>query len=839
MYKSSVQRNYKSGLQTNRIPLNLEQDAFASLFNAYVWRGRIKKKPGSSLLARLSNDAENVSIGNSGASDWTINTIFTASSIGASDTNKDLIAGSLVITIAAGPDIVFTDQGDGNLVSDTAMNSGTVNYATGEVVLTHTAGAGVATTATFLWAPTYPVMGLAQKPLDVINESSVYAFDTKYAYEYNNAGKKFISAPSTLVTTWSGNDYQFFQTANAYKALWATNTVPGIHGFEVSDISPVAGDTIVTTTTSHNVEAGDQIIFFNGSSPLNANNGFRADVAAAPAPTANTFAITSPDGKTFTTGTATIYFVVSNRNVSGDGIRWYDGTTWMNFNPVVNPTTVLCGCSMIFYYRGRIVVLDTKEATTVNPDAATRYPQRARYSQLGTPFEITPVPTGSGAGTIDDAWREDVPGRGGFIDAPTDEEIVSAYFLRDTLVVGFENSTWKLLYTNNRLLPFVWERLNVELGALGRLCGIGFDKNVLFVGPRGIYTSDGVGADRIDMMIPQLAFDLRNINNGDYRICGIRDYNEQVAMWTIPSSTEADNTFPNQVLLYNYVDASWAILNDSFTCYGYWQPFFDLTWADADFAWEDADFPWTGGVNDYGSENVIAGNQQGFVMNPLSRTSNDTSLKVDGVTVAAGVATKLTVLRHNLSSGTYVQASGFLEDNAVLNTEIFNVTVVDSDTISLYQYIDGRLEEYTGGSATYTGNGKLSVIDNFQVLTKTFNPFLDESVSVRMKQIDFYVDATETGRFRVNLYTNNSISPANPISEDNALSNAVETYPNPYEAQNQDKLWHAHFETVTGNLFQIELQYGDSDMADSTIWSQDVVVHSIAPQSQAASRRLT
>ena len=41
------------GLQTNVLPFNIDNDAFPTLINAYQWRGRVKRKRGTSLLGRL------------------------------------------------------------------------------------------------------------------------------------------------------------------------------------------------------------------------------------------------------------------------------------------------------------------------------------------------------------------------------------------------------------------------------------------------------------------------------------------------------------------------------------------------------------------------------------------------------------------------------------------------------------------------------------------------------------------------------------------------------------------------------------------------------------------
>ena len=41
------------GLKTDRLPFAIDNDAFPTLINAYQWRGRIKKKRGTSTLCRL------------------------------------------------------------------------------------------------------------------------------------------------------------------------------------------------------------------------------------------------------------------------------------------------------------------------------------------------------------------------------------------------------------------------------------------------------------------------------------------------------------------------------------------------------------------------------------------------------------------------------------------------------------------------------------------------------------------------------------------------------------------------------------------------------------------
>lgn len=229
MYQPTYIRKMETGLVQNREEFILPNDAYPVLQNAFVWRERIKRKQGYEFLdgdvnkSRLRRVFSGTAIGVSGVSPWTFN-LFTASAVGAGEANKELQVGSVVIII--GGAITFTDQGNGTLTSVTAGNSGTINYASGSITLTHTAGAGVATTASFNYFPSLPVMGLRTRELNSLNVETTIAFDTKYAYTYISGWQEFITG-----TTWTGTDYNFFWTTNYWndmaaspqKIFWATN----------------------------------------------------------------------------------------------------------------------------------------------------------------------------------------------------------------------------------------------------------------------------------------------------------------------------------------------------------------------------------------------------------------------------------------------------------------------------------------------------------------------------------------------------------------------------------------------------------------------------------------
>src|ERR1700679_1934503 len=49
-----------SGLKLNVKPFNIDNETFSTLFNAYAWRGQIKRKRGTSPLARLEQQIKMV-----------------------------------------------------------------------------------------------------------------------------------------------------------------------------------------------------------------------------------------------------------------------------------------------------------------------------------------------------------------------------------------------------------------------------------------------------------------------------------------------------------------------------------------------------------------------------------------------------------------------------------------------------------------------------------------------------------------------------------------------------------------------------------------------------------
>ncbi len=687
-----------------------------------------------------------------------------------------------------------------------------------------------------------PVMGLRSREIAVINEEQLVAFDTAKANVYSNFAQTFqdVSFYKTSGTalSWTGSNSDFFWTTNYLNAFFATNNVKGFQDN------------------------------WNSSTP----------------------------GR-------------------GDGIRWYDGTGWVNFLPAVDGTpTYLMGALILVSYRNRLVALSTTEGTAIG--ASNTFLQRARWSQNGTIYpntdplgNVTTVPAGYTGGKDNSAWRSDVVGKGGFIDAPTQEQIISAEFYKDTLIVFFERSTWQLRYTGNETLPFIWERINVDFGAESTFSMVPFDSGIIAVGNYGIITCDATGVKRIDQIIPDEVFKIHNGNDGVKRVYGIRDYSQQLVYWTFPSEDE-NPTFPNRILIYNYLDGSYSFFNDSFTCFGYYQPFNDTTWNDLNkVKWGEFPYPWNNGDVQSDFPEIVAGNQQGFVFRRVNGgpiMNSDPSFYISGASQAATCI--ITSPDHNLLEGQIIVISdvvgmvdlngGIYRVSKPINANTFAIqdfriiqalgaraappevksgflnlnpgstiipgSVIISDTVTTFLDnglgvlvlssgvgANGTINYTTGaftvtfnavsatnitarygtdpttviwynvdstGFSAYASSGFIKVRNNYDVISKRFNPFLDAGMQLRMSYIDMLLQGTSSCEFTLNIFVNeNSNTP-------------VETYSVlPITITGQDKVWYRTYTQSIAQFIQFELTFSDAQIVNPNKSDEDVVLHAMIP----------
>lgn len=117
--------DFKSGMQLDKKPWLLPQDAFSRVTNAFLYQGVLQKRKGYTEFGRIVHFVDDEALGD------TVNEQLTYS---GTLTYKPLRAGDLVILTADSGE-TFTDNGDGTLTGSSG-GTGTINYTTGEWSIT-------------------------------------------------------------------------------------------------------------------------------------------------------------------------------------------------------------------------------------------------------------------------------------------------------------------------------------------------------------------------------------------------------------------------------------------------------------------------------------------------------------------------------------------------------------------------------------------------------------------------------------------------------------------------------------------------------------------------------
>lgn len=443
------------------------------------------------------------------------------------------------------------------------------------------------------------------------------------------------------------------------------------------------------------------------------------------------------------------FFFVTNFNldtvaVTYDPIRYYDGI-WNNLTPLITATDTLYQAKIVIPYYGRLLALNTWEGTTAGTyTASSNFFARCRFSKLGDPVAA-------------DSWRSDQFGKGGYLDAPTNEQIVSVAFFRNTLIVFFEYSTWQLRYIGEYGLPFIFERISSDFGSVCTFSPILFDQGVMTVSDRGIIQAAANGVTRLDEQIPDTAFSFEIQNNAPNFVHGARDFQKEVVYWNyVDQSQEEHQSYPTTVLLFNYRNNTWAQFRDTITCFGPTQFQFGITWDSLTTFWESS-VSWDS-VNDQQFVDYISsGNQQGFVnvyenknaqtgVAAITDFAPTISIKaIDFTPYPAPII--FTSPSHNLATEEIVYITSTQWQNQTdpgINNQIYRVIVKDEDRFTLQTW-DQTSEEYSdfaiSSASVYIGGGLIALLPKMNIVGKDFNPYQASGKQFKVSYIDFQMDS--------------------------------------------------------------------------------------------------
>lgn len=553
--------DFRQGLFTAKEAFISPADAFSTLKNANIFRGRIKKRNGTDFFAFFPTRL----VASSGAPltlTW------------ADNSDAVEVTVSAVHGLSTGDYVTFNSiTGDG---------STDLNYKFFFVTVTSTT---VFTLDTITWSGltgTPAPSGGTCEHIKSITKSGTVSGMTNTAAGSTNAVQITTSSAHGLST---GNTVMLvdeegtaFAGVTALENAISTITVDSTTTFIMDDVFAAgtgtwsAGGAVGLVSTSNNNEivgmgeffqneANNILMVCNARRPakFDVSNNVLVPLGRIRAMSSGSLADVSDDDAF--SSTSTDLFQMTNAfgkiwmTNFKDNVFTYDGTdfTKETFNIdgdggsslTFSSHNDLTRCKFIFYYNRRIVLLYTVEVT----DGTN--PQRVRWSRLDY-----------GAGTTSE-WDEtaNTGASASFLDADTDEEIVSAGFLKDTLIVFFERSIWALHKLPGDDFPFRWEKIAEHPGLFSSRFGVSGHKNILWsMGPGGMFSTDGFQINRLDASIPDFEDE---IDDNNWKRVFMAKTISTREVWVSYSSV--DNTENDKVKVLDYENGTWAEYDIGYT----------------------------------------------------------------------------------------------------------------------------------------------------------------------------------------------------------------------------------------------------------------------------------
>lgn len=757
------------------------------------------------------------------------------------------------------------------------------------IVLSASIGGG-AITVSFGYFPCLPVMGLESLEVTNSKFPTCVGFDTKYSYIISNAspypvhGTNFFKNPSpstsypgyTQKTTqtsfvFNGQDYQQFWTVNYQGAMWTTNGVPvpfvaatsniGMQFGVITAIALVGGaptTTVDITIVGNPLVVGD-FIFINevqGITGINYQSGYVTI-------SGNTFRAVFPNAKingVYSGPSGIAQYLTNVSDSTKDCIKWMDGDPsgtangWVNFCPPLsesnfsisdlpNAIYYLVSARMIVPFKDRLIFIGPVVQTSAGNDQV--YLQDTIiYSQNGTPYytcsfdgsniaSVTaptttffPILVPNNQTATAPAYFEDSIGFGGFLSAGLDEAANSVASNEDVLVIGFDKTQTKLIYSSNDIIPFNFYIVNSELGTSSVFSAINLDEGVLSRGDRGYIITNQTSAKRIDLEIPDEVYEISLNQNGLERFCAARDFVNEWIYFTYPinNAQSNNNKFPSATLQFNYRDNSWALFYENYTTYGSFITQSGLTWQTLPYpSWLDWTDSWNSGTNTIDQPQVIGGNQQGFVLFRGKGTGEATSLYIQSFS-----GNTITSPDHSLNNGDFILITGCIGTIAnQVNGKVFQIYGVAQNTFNISPSI---------GSGTYTGAGYITRYYVPQIQSKEFPVSWQMGRKTRIGMQQYLFSTTQNAQIQLliflsqnvnNAYNTGTIVP-DPTSTNNSLIYSTVLYTCPEStnlgltpaninlqmptAIEQQQIWHRINTSLVGDTIQVGFTLSNDQM---------------------------
>lgn len=628
-YQPFLIGKYTTGLFNYLQPWQSPEDSFRELENAFIFRGTLNKRNGYVYFgAPAYADSTIIGTGNGGAA-----------YAGTLPKTSIRAASFTVITTTSAGIEVFTS--DSTLPTGTLTGSlgdtGTITWTTGAWSITLGGGRTIAGAVNIWGTYTYlpsqqaspagnPIMFIETYFNEATDTQQLLVCDTKRAAIDTVGSGTFNPLNTVSQILWTDDNVTVGPTA-------FTTGFTNIRPYQVTVEAVWSGGTTTITDDGNGNFTGIAAPF--AAAAINYSTGVitltfvAAGVVPRPSLPVYTANFTlqgdyfTGNSTNFFNGTNTLGSLYFTNNV--DRITTYNGTTLAR--PVfpitqahqVSYTNDITTCLEIEVYKNRLLLLRPLRVGQTFPDG-----QSIIWSAINQPTNMV----------------ADVSGNGGQLSAPTDDWIQTEEFLRDQLVVNFEETTWLFRYTGNNFDPFRWDKINSTKSCNAPYGSIPYDDKVTAMGSKGLISCDGVNVERYDLNIVDTF--LNDINQDYFEQCyGVR-FDPLNQSWMLyPSSDEAGPTpqASDKILIYNFLENSWATYKLPMSSLGTFRVSRDVTWND--FAvgakyetevpnWESATIPWDNYLWQARSPSLLGGGHDGILyLLDFGDSDNGSAIPVD------------------------------------------------------------------------------------------------------------------------------------------------------------------------------------------------------------------
>lgn len=602
-YEPFLIGKFTSGLFNYLQPWASPEDSFRDLQDAYIFRGCLNKRQGTILFGSMAyRDTAQIGTGNGGVS-------YTGTLV-----KHPIRPGTFNITVTTSGGLeTFSSNSSvptGTLTGSLG-DSGTIVWSTGVWTMTLTGGRTIANAVPIYGSYTYtpnsisvpvvnPIMFIETFFDEETDLRKLLICDTRRAAVYNSGTSQFDPLNSISEVIWIGD--------NTTTSITLDSGFINLNPFSLSitdGTSTIVDDGAGNLSASGNFAAGGTVVYSTGLVTLKFTVGTTATITMSATISGDYF---TGNDTNFFNGTNWLGDLYLVNNV--DRITAFDGTNLSRPSfPITQAhlitfTNDITTCLDLEVYKNRFLVLRPLLVGSSFSDG-----QSIRWSAINRPTNLV----------------ADVAGNGGELSAPTDDWIQSEEFLRDQLIISFEESTWSFRFTGNQFDPFRFDRINSSKSCNSPYGTIPYDDKVTAMGVKGLTKCDGVNVDRYDLNIVD-SF-LQDINKEWFEQCfGVRFDSDLNQSFMLYPSEQQDQNIPEQsdkILIYNFLEDSWAVYNLPMSCLGLYRVTTDATWND--FAspngryvnevpnWNSADFAWDDYALDELSPTLMGGGHDGNV----------------------------------------------------------------------------------------------------------------------------------------------------------------------------------------------------------------------------------